>query len=304
MALPASGPLSLSQIQGEFGGSNPISMSEYYRGGGLVTTNNTGVPTSGTIRISNFYGAVKQFAFTIGTSYSTTQNLRSLALAAGWNGADPVLATISGGVTLYGNAGISGGMFYGGNDIPGGSGDTGLVVNGSFPGGVALVNNGTISGGGGAGGGGGSTSGGGNGGAGGTGLAVSVAITITNNGNIAGGGGGGGGGPAWGSGGIVRCGGGGGGGAGFGQFGFGGDWEGIDGGPGGAGGSTTGGSGGSSDQNLNVGGVGGNWGSVGANGVRAVGGAAIGQGGAAGNAVSGNSNITWLAFGTRTGPIT
>jgi len=61
MPLPAPGvPLSLSQIQTEFGGVNPISMSEYYAGGGLVPPGTTGsngaVPTSGTISISQFYG--------------------------------------------------------------------------------------------------------------------------------------------------------------------------------------------------------------------------------------------------------
>lgn len=60
MALPTSGPLSLSDIQGEFGGSNPISLNEYYAGGGLVPSGTSGtngpVPTSGTISISNFYG--------------------------------------------------------------------------------------------------------------------------------------------------------------------------------------------------------------------------------------------------------
>lgn len=305
MALPLSGPLSLSQIQTEFGGTNPISMSEYYRGGPFVSNNNTSVPTSGVIRISNFYGAVRQFSFTISGSYTTTQNLRSLAIAAGWNQSDSLLATVAPGTTLYGNAGVSGGMFYGGNQIAGGSGSTALIVSGSFPNGVALVNNGTIAGGGGAGGGGGSTAIGGNGGAGGTGLVVSSAITITNNGTIAGGGGGGSGAGAWGTGGIVRSGGGGGGGAGFGQFGFGGDWEGIDGGPGGTGGATTGGAGGWSDQNLNVGGAGGSLGTVGNSGVNsgAPNSQAPGTPGAAGNAITGNSNITWLAFGTRLGPI-
>jgi len=302
MALPVSGPLSLSQIQTEFGGSNPISLSEYYRGGAFVTNNNTSVPTSGAISISNFYGAVKQFAFTINTNYTTTQDLRTLAIAAGWNQSDALLVTNN--ASLYGNAGASGGMFYGGNQIAGGSGGTGLTVSGSYPNGVILINNGTISGGGGAGGGGGSTGGGGNGGSGGTGLAVSSGITIYNYGNIAGGGGGGGGGPAWGAGGIVRSGGGGGGGAGYGQFGYGGDWEGIDGGPGGTGGATTGGGGGSSDQGLNIGGAGGNWGAAGANGVRQVQEQPIGQGGAAGAAVTGNGFITWGATGNRYGAIT
>ena len=57
MALPASGAISLANIQTEFGGSTPTSISEYYRGGGLVTSNNTGVPETGQISISNFYGA-------------------------------------------------------------------------------------------------------------------------------------------------------------------------------------------------------------------------------------------------------
>jgi hypothetical protein len=41
MTLPSSGTLSLSDLQGEFGGSNPISMSEYYKSG-----NNGYVPTT------------------------------------------------------------------------------------------------------------------------------------------------------------------------------------------------------------------------------------------------------------------
>jgi hypothetical protein len=60
MTLPTSGPLSLADIQTEFGGSNPISLSEYYAGGAYVPAGTTGtngpVPSSGTISISNFYG--------------------------------------------------------------------------------------------------------------------------------------------------------------------------------------------------------------------------------------------------------
>ena len=64
MALQTSGPISLSQVQGEFGGSNPISLSEYYRGGAYTTSNNTSVPTSGPISLGNFYGATKQVTVT------------------------------------------------------------------------------------------------------------------------------------------------------------------------------------------------------------------------------------------------
>lgn len=60
MTLPTSGPLTLADIQTEFGGSNPISLSEYYAGGSYVPAGTTGtngaVPSSGTISISNFYG--------------------------------------------------------------------------------------------------------------------------------------------------------------------------------------------------------------------------------------------------------
>ena len=56
MALQSSGAISLANIQTEFGGSNPIGMSEYYRGGANVTSNNTSVPASGAIDMADFYG--------------------------------------------------------------------------------------------------------------------------------------------------------------------------------------------------------------------------------------------------------
>jgi hypothetical protein len=49
MVIPSSGALSFDNVQTEFGGSNPISLTEYY---GLEN----GVPTSGTISLSNFRG--------------------------------------------------------------------------------------------------------------------------------------------------------------------------------------------------------------------------------------------------------
>lgn len=58
MTLPSSGALSLNSIQGEFGGSNPIGLNEYYRGGSLVPnhSNTSSIPTSGTIDVQDFYG--------------------------------------------------------------------------------------------------------------------------------------------------------------------------------------------------------------------------------------------------------
>lgn len=57
MPLQSSGPISLANLQTEFGGANPISISEYYRGGGLVSAGaSSSIPTSGAISLSNFYG--------------------------------------------------------------------------------------------------------------------------------------------------------------------------------------------------------------------------------------------------------
>jgi len=69
MAMPSSGTITFAQLQTEFGGSNPISLSEYYRGGGLVPniTANNAVPTSGAIDLQDFYGAInRSFSLAIG----------------------------------------------------------------------------------------------------------------------------------------------------------------------------------------------------------------------------------------------
>lgn len=68
MTVPTTN-VSFSSIQTEFGGSNPISINEYYRGGahvplGVVTSPTDGSPiaTSGTIRIGEFRGVANAFA--------------------------------------------------------------------------------------------------------------------------------------------------------------------------------------------------------------------------------------------------
>jgi hypothetical protein len=262
-----------------------------------------GVP-SGQISLSNFYGKSNAFTFNL---TGTTVNLRTAALAAGWNGSTKVIATVGPGIAITSSS----------------TGSAALTVNGAFPGGVDLVNNGTIVGRGGAGGRGGSynnspvpaTAGG----AGGIALSVSTAITITNNGTVAGGGGGGGGGGNQTNQNDERevNGGGGGGGAGNGTGGGGTNPGYFDGGsPGNAGTPTTAGTGGPSSPPLSpyTGGNGGNGGGLGAagssgqaatgpsggapSGIRPPGG-----GGAAGACTSGNSNITWAVTGTRLGAL-
>lgn len=61
--LQSSGSISTGDIAAEFGGSAPHSISEYYRGAGLVAdvVENEGVPTSGAIKRGDFYGAAKNY---------------------------------------------------------------------------------------------------------------------------------------------------------------------------------------------------------------------------------------------------
>lgn len=82
MALQSSGAIKLSEVQTEFGGSNPISISEYYG-------EDTGIPASGTIAMSDFYGtSASIYPFTI-----------NVALVAGGGG----------GGTANANGGAGGG---------------------------------------------------------------------------------------------------------------------------------------------------------------------------------------------------
>lgn len=109
MALQSSGAISLSDIQTELGGTNPISLSEYYRGGDYTTSNNTSVPTSDAISLSNFYGAVAEFAFTI-TSNQQEMNLSTYATALGWDGITPIAATIASGVYIWSDSTSTGAL--------------------------------------------------------------------------------------------------------------------------------------------------------------------------------------------------
>ena len=172
MTLPASGPISLNNVNVELGlaGTTSINMNQ------ASVRTLFGVP-SGAISMSNGYGKSNQFSFTISAN-QTNANLASLGTAAGWNGTSKLIATVNSGVYISSNT----------------TGTPALTVNGSFPSGVELINGGIIVGMGGAGGRG--ATGGTNGGGGGTALSVSSAISINNTGTIAGGGGGGAGGGA------------------------------------------------------------------------------------------------------------
>ena len=150
MALPESGPLSLSDIQAEFGGTNPISISEYYKGGAFVLTTDfaPNVPTSGTINISDFYGARK-----------TT--LTTLTFTTAGDNLFVVPSTVVGNLQIVSMTGAGGGG--GGPDSqPGASGYGGLIVTGgNVPVSAGDIVNCFVGGGGGPGGSGGGGGGGG-----------------------------------------------------------------------------------------------------------------------------------------------
>ena len=65
MALQTTGPISLNDIRGEFGGSIPDGIEEYYRGGAYVTENNTNIPSCSTgdcfINLEQFYGGERLY---------------------------------------------------------------------------------------------------------------------------------------------------------------------------------------------------------------------------------------------------
>jgi hypothetical protein len=72
MTLPTSGPISLVDIQTEFGGPTPITLENYYRGGAYVldTDYAPNVPESGPISLSNFYSAKRTGLTTVSKFYN------------------------------------------------------------------------------------------------------------------------------------------------------------------------------------------------------------------------------------------
>lgn len=81
MAIQDSGIISLSDLQTEFDGENPIALSEYYRGGAYVPNSNAAVPAAGEVSFSDFYGAVNQSftsqLFTSSGTYTPTSGATS-----------------------------------------------------------------------------------------------------------------------------------------------------------------------------------------------------------------------------------
>lgn len=116
MTLPASGELTLADIQGEFGGANPIGLNEYYAGGGLVPPGTTGthgaVPTSGEISVYNFYGTSNTFPLRWGDTGTIYHD--PIVVYGGTYGTEQatITATTSGAFNFYVPTDAGGDAFY------------------------------------------------------------------------------------------------------------------------------------------------------------------------------------------------
>ncbi len=101
----------LSAIQTNFGGANPIALSEYYRGGANVPASqgNGGygvVAASGPLSVGTFRNQEKVFTTAYTISVDTTNlNLITLLTSLGWDGIVPVRmdVTINSGIVVSSN---------------------------------------------------------------------------------------------------------------------------------------------------------------------------------------------------------
>ena len=121
MALPSSGTLKISDISGEFGGSTPHSLSEYYRGGSLVpdSSTNSSVPTSGQIKITDFYGASDQLWATTITVGSKNVEIGATLIAVLYGFANDSAFNPGTGPGTFGSASDSTVDFYSGAALAG-----------------------------------------------------------------------------------------------------------------------------------------------------------------------------------------
>lgn len=156
MAIQSSGPISLSDLTTEFGGSVPHSLSEYYRDAGLVPSNNTNVATSGAINLGSFYNAVNAIQAVATTSFTSAADLFT---ASEWTSAVPKQIVINAGTTIGpfsipSNLGgalevVNAGEIIGLGGAAGAAGGDAIVNNAAN---VTITNSGLLAGGGGGGG--------------------------------------------------------------------------------------------------------------------------------------------------------
>ena len=134
MALQTSGAISSSDVQGEFGGTNPISLSEYYSAA-------TGVPATGNpISLSDFYGTANTVTFTyelIGGGGGGGRG-RDTGQGQGGRGGSGGTSSISSSefttITASGAQGGDGAVYYPGTNTANVRGDASYYGAGGAPG--------------------------------------------------------------------------------------------------------------------------------------------------------------------------
>jgi len=131
MALNASGPISLG---GSTAGESII-LENGQPATAVVSLNDAavrglaGVLSGAIVMPTDFYGKANAQSISI-ASNQTNLNLRTYALANGWNGSAQLTVTLNAGVYISSTA----------------TGTPGLTIDGSWPGGIKLINNGFIMG--------------------------------------------------------------------------------------------------------------------------------------------------------------
>ena len=110
MAMQTSGEISIQDLKIFFGAGATRGMSDFYRGGTFVPniSANSGIPTSGQIALSDFYGSQAQRTVTVSP---TSQSANGTGSSHTWN---PVTVTYAGGIpssVVWSFAVTSGGTF-------------------------------------------------------------------------------------------------------------------------------------------------------------------------------------------------
>ena len=131
MALNSTGPISLAgttagqsiEIENGGTGTTTISLND------SAVRSLAGVASGAITMPTNFYGKSNAFTATISSNQSNL-NLRTWALANGWNGTSAANITVGSGVYIWASANTG----------------AGLVIDGSWPGGVTVTNSGYIMG--------------------------------------------------------------------------------------------------------------------------------------------------------------
>lgn len=111
MAIQSSGAISISELATEFGGSAPHSLSEYYRDAGLVPGNNTDVPTSGAVALTDFYGSVAALVLNVSSNQTAYNILTEVTSAFSYNASTdttPIIVNVQSGVDIVGSSGNPG----------------------------------------------------------------------------------------------------------------------------------------------------------------------------------------------------